>query len=149
MSTKATIAHGENFHFYHECFDDDHVYLQLEGVNFEASAGHVTVAIPVDVWETIRCLAPARLKLVNVSDGELHSIVEQQVDERIVEYERIKTEHPDHVALFAIFGLRLFGGVDKPRGEQIKQGLEHYRRERKRQQAVVQRMAEHKKVGNG
>ena len=28
MSTKATIAHGENFRFYHEVMDEDHVYLE-------------------------------------------------------------------------------------------------------------------------
>ena len=28
MSTKATIAHGKNFHFYHEVMDDDHVYFR-------------------------------------------------------------------------------------------------------------------------
>jgi hypothetical protein len=27
MSTKCTISHGENFHFYHEIFDDDHPLL--------------------------------------------------------------------------------------------------------------------------
>jgi hypothetical protein len=29
MSTKATIAYGDNFHFYHEVLDDNHVYLEL------------------------------------------------------------------------------------------------------------------------
>ena len=27
MSTKSTIAHGPNFHLYHEAFDEDNVYL--------------------------------------------------------------------------------------------------------------------------
>ncbi len=149
MSTKATIAYGESFHFYHECFDDDHVYLQLENVSFEASAGQVTVAIPVDVWETIRCLAPARLELVELSDDKLHRMIERQVDERIAEYEQIKTAHPDRAGMFAFFGSHVFGSADKPRGEQIKHGLKHYTRERERQQLVTQRMAEQKKVERG
>ena len=149
MSTKATIAYGENFHFYYECFDTDHVYLQLENMSFEASTGQVTVAIPIDVWETIRCLAPARLELIEASDDELRSIVERQVDERIAKYEQIKTEHPDRAGLFAFFGSLVFGGADRPRGEQIKRGLEHYTRERERQQSVAQRMAEHRKVEKG
>ena len=38
MSTKSTIAYGENFHFYHELMDPEpNVYLELEGVHFEAS----------------------------------------------------------------------------------------------------------------
>jgi hypothetical protein len=27
MSTKSTLASSDNFHFYREAFDDDHVYL--------------------------------------------------------------------------------------------------------------------------
>src|SRR5258708_40300165 len=36
MSTKSTIAHGENFHFYHEIFEEDVLYLTLQGVEFTA-----------------------------------------------------------------------------------------------------------------
>jgi hypothetical protein len=39
MSTKSTIAHGHGFHFYHEAFDEDGVYLELEDVEFEAATG--------------------------------------------------------------------------------------------------------------
>ena len=34
MSTKSTIAYGTNFHFYHEVLDDNHVYLELEGMEY-------------------------------------------------------------------------------------------------------------------
>ena len=54
MSTKSTIAHGRNFHFYHEALDEDYVYLELEGTKFEASYNRVMVPIPVHVWEVIR-----------------------------------------------------------------------------------------------
>ena len=37
MSIKSTIAHGPNFHLYHEAFDEDYVYLELAGTKFEAS----------------------------------------------------------------------------------------------------------------
>ena len=43
MSTKATLAYGKNFHFYHEVMDDDHVYLELDTTQFEAGYGRVMV----------------------------------------------------------------------------------------------------------
>lgn len=35
MSTKSSLAHGKNFHFYNECFDDQNLYLELENAEFE------------------------------------------------------------------------------------------------------------------
>lgn len=67
MSTKATIAHGRDFHFYHESLDEDNVYLELENVEFEASYRRVMVRIPVDIWEVIRHTGAAHLDLVNSS----------------------------------------------------------------------------------
>ena len=49
MSTKSTIAHGRNFHLYHEALDEDYVYLELEGTKFEASYNRVMIPIPVHV----------------------------------------------------------------------------------------------------
>jgi hypothetical protein len=49
MSTKATIAHGSNFHFYHEALDYNHMYLELEGMEFEAGYGWVMASIPIPV----------------------------------------------------------------------------------------------------
>jgi len=31
MSTKATIKYGDSFHLYNDCFDDDAIYLELNG----------------------------------------------------------------------------------------------------------------------
>jgi hypothetical protein len=54
MSTKATIAHGENFHLYEECYDfaGENVWLQIDDVTqieILAVGRHgtsVTLAIP-------------------------------------------------------------------------------------------------------
>jgi hypothetical protein len=43
MSTKATIAYGPTFHLYHEALDEDFVYLEIEGTQFEASYNRVMV----------------------------------------------------------------------------------------------------------
>ena len=65
MSTKSTIASSDNFHFYHEVFDDDHVYLRLDTTHFEAGYGSVMVRIPIHIWETIRHLAGVEFDLVD------------------------------------------------------------------------------------
>ena len=56
MSTKSTIAHDRNFHLYREAFDEDYVYLEVEGTKFEASYNRVMLPIPVHVWEALRQL---------------------------------------------------------------------------------------------
>ena len=63
MSTKCTIDHGPDnyykkktpdgvdYHFYHECMDDDNVYLQLRNpVFFELDKDYVTLSIPGKLW---------------------------------------------------------------------------------------------------
>jgi hypothetical protein len=38
MSTRCTIAYDQkDFHLYQECFENDNVYLQLDGVGWDAS----------------------------------------------------------------------------------------------------------------
>lgn len=52
MSTKVTIRAGQHHHLYEECFDDQHVYLQLDHVQFHASSSAdfigptITVRLP-------------------------------------------------------------------------------------------------------
>jgi hypothetical protein len=47
MSTKSTLKYdrdqttGQSFHLYEECFEDGHVYLELEGFPFEAASSAI------------------------------------------------------------------------------------------------------------
>ncbi len=50
MSTKCSIAYGENFHFYEECFDRSNVYLEIEKTEFKVTSNSVMVQIPINVW---------------------------------------------------------------------------------------------------
>ena len=56
MSTKASIAYGDDFHFYTEVLENDCVYLEMSGyaIEFEAGPKHVMVRIPAHVWGKIR-----------------------------------------------------------------------------------------------
>jgi len=61
MSTKSTIKYKGKldedvkhpYHFYEECFDREHVYLKMGGVNFEATRNGILVEIPREVWNEI------------------------------------------------------------------------------------------------
>jgi len=53
MSTKATISYGQNYHLYQEIFDVSHVYLRVEGHEFEAARDGAMIQIPIGVWRTM------------------------------------------------------------------------------------------------
>lgn len=146
MTVKATLAYGKNFHFYHEALDNNHVYLELEDVAYDAGYRRVMVAIPIDVWEVIRGLGQAKNDLVNASDEDLLRLVEESVDERISEYERTVVASPGEAGRLRYTDSIAFGATDAPREQQIARGLEYYRVERDRQREVRFRISQHKIV---
>jgi hypothetical protein len=141
MSTKCTISHGEDFHFYHEVLDDDHVYLELDTTHFEAGYGRVMLPIPIHIWETIRHLGGARLDLVDKADDSLLTMVERDVDQRIADYQQALSESRDRAGFVALFGCLPYGTADSPRDDQIHRGMEYFQRERQRQLEVKARIA--------
>lgn len=141
MSTKCTIACGENFHLYHEVLDDDHVYLELETTCFEAGYGRVMIPLPIHIWEAIRHLGGARLELVDKEDAELLAMVEATVCDRITRYEAAERDNPKRAALASFVGGLSYGPANTPSAEQIRKGMEYYRRERQRQREVRDRIA--------
>ena len=141
MSTKATIAHGKNFHFYHEALDDRYVYLELEDVPFEASYNRVMVPIPTHIWEVIRRHPGVDLSLVDKTDDELRVQVEQRVDERIAEYNRLNDDAKQR-GLFRIFGALTYGDVELPREEQLAKGIAYFTALRERQRQIKRAIEE-------
>jgi hypothetical protein len=139
MSTKATIAHGPNFHFYHEVFDDDHVYLELEGAQFEAGYNRVMVPIPVHIWEVVRQYSGVDLSFAEKTDEELQRYVEQEVDDRIKRYQEA-TENAK--GLVSLFGSLAYGVADEPREKQIGEGLAHFTKVREHQRQIKEAIVE-------
>jgi hypothetical protein len=134
MSTRSTIAHGPTFHLYHEALDEDFIYLELEGVAFEASYNRVMVPIPVHIWEIIRQYPGVDLTWAEKSDEEIRAYVEREVDERIQRY--TQEENPRVRGLLAVFGAIPFGTADMPREEQIAQGMSYFLKQREHQQQI-------------
>jgi hypothetical protein len=55
MSTKATIAHGDEFHVYQEMFEGDAVYLQIDkhGGFVQIMGDRITVSLPPSLLDKI------------------------------------------------------------------------------------------------
>ena len=144
MPPKVTIAYGKNFHFYRETREDNYVYLELEDAPYEVGYLRVMVAVPVDIWETIRRLGTTQLDLVNVTDADLINQVMSRVDERIAEYERVRSSSREKAEELRLKDSFIFGAADDPREDQVARGVRVYKVERERQRAIVARMAQHK-----
>ena len=133
MSTKCSLAHGPGFHLYREVFDDNNVYLEVEGTHFKASYNRVMLPIPVPVWEVIRCCQGADYEYVDKTDAELRDEVERSVDERLTLYEDASERMaPRH----RLFGIAIFGSIDAPREEQVAKGIAHFTQIRVHQQQI-------------
>ena len=146
MTVKTTLAYGKSFHFYHEARDNNHVYLELEDVAYDAGYRRVMVAIPIDVWEVIRCLGGAGLELLDASDEELIHIAEAKVNARIAEYEKLRAADREKAEWVRFGEATMFGSADGPREEQLARGIAYYRTERARQREVAARIAQHQVV---
>lgn len=138
MSTKATIAYGPNFHLYHEALDEDYVYLELEGTQFEASYNRVMVPIPVHIWEVIRRYPGIDLRYADKTDEELRAYVAHEVDDRIRYYEQAAERAK---GLASLSGALAFGPADQPREQQIAVGIEYFTKVREHQQQVKEAIA--------
>ncbi len=121
MSTKHTIAYAsDKFHFYRECFDEEHVYLELDNTNFKATKNRVMLQIPLSIWETIRSYGGAELKYRNLTDEQLLEQVEKEVNERIAAYEAQPDKRIAEAML--IIGGCLYG-FDIDRDAQIERAM--------------------------
>lgn len=130
MSTKTTLAYGDKFHFYQEVLDEHYVYLELQGVKYEANYNRVMVPIPIHIWEVIRKLGAPDLSLIGKSDEELLIDVGKYVDERIQEY----NQNPSSLARLS--GSLVYGMASDSRAEQIHSGMEAYKARRTEQQEI-------------
>lgn len=136
MSTKITVAYGDNFHLYRESFDEDYIYLEMEGVQFEASYNQVMMPIPIHIWEVIRQYKGIDLSWAAKTDEEIMRYVEQEVDGRIQKYQQAESEK--HQRLIALLGSIPYGSADTPRQQQLDRGIAYFHRLREHQQQIKQ-----------
>ena len=143
MSTKSSLACGPGFHLFREVFDDDNLYLEVEGTHFQAAYNRVMVPIPVHVWEVIRRYPGASYEYADKTDAQLRNEVERSVDERLKRYEEAADRSE---LLWRLPGCLVFGPIDTPRDEQIAKGIAHYTRIREHQQQIRRAVDELEKL---
>lgn len=134
MSTKATIAYGEQFHLYHELGDDNNIYLRLDQPSFNASPDQVTVAIPLHIWEFVRQYQGVDFSWADKTDEEIFAYVEGEIDKRLADYKVSTDSFMERLLSFA--GSLSYGDVNLPREEQIRRGVATFQDERTRQQKI-------------
>lgn len=139
MSTKSTIFHGPNFHFYTEGFDDRHVFLSLDDVEFDVDGTEVSVAVPIEIWELIRTYQSMTFEDVDKTDELLLREVEDAVEKRMFEYVSYTGRNKGLVALAGSF---VYGSADLPKDQQVTRGMEYRRREREHQRHVLDKLNE-------
>lgn len=136
MSTRSTIAYGDTFHLYSDALDSDHIYLELEGTNFEASYNRVIVPIPVHIWEVIRKYTIAQFDLVEMDDKALEAFVKKEVTERLKQIAEDKAAKGKDTSIYAWFGSATYGSGDDPYEKQVETGVASLRRERAHQREI-------------
>lgn len=138
MSTKQSIAWADEFHFYRDMFDEEHVYLDLHPASFEAHEGRICVAIPAAIWQTIRGYR-FDLSAAGASDAELESKSARLIDEQIYR----ETEHAAQ-CVGEQCRLKFFYHRDDEgtREERIAQQLGYELDERRKQEAIAAKVAE-------
>ena len=135
MSTKCSLAQGEQFHLYSEVFDSEHVFLEIEGCKFEAENNRIMVEIPIAIWEVIRQHSLVDFSLVNKTDQELQEEVERLVQERIEEYTLASEKKK---IILGLQGFLSYGPVENAKEKQISDGVEFYRNLRSHQANMKQ-----------
>jgi len=153
MSTRCSLAYhradgelepgGANFHLFTDLDGDkDTVCLELTGnVEFTVDRESMRMAIPFDVWETIRRIALVDFSKADETDDALMARVTAEVDQRIAEY----AAEPDKKvrSWTSLGGSVAFGRANEPREDQIKAGYAYFTEERNRVRAIRDRMTKH------
>lgn len=141
MSTKSSLSTGPKHHLYREALDDEHIYLELSDVDFEALKDRVTVQIPLEIWMTIKGLGTPDTTLADMTDDQLLEKITREVQERIVQYNRLPSEQPSFLRLI---GYGVYGAVTDSEDQQIQAGMTFYTLKRQKQQEMLARVAEHR-----
>jgi len=135
MSTKRTLACGDDFHFYEDYYEPGFLFLKQT-----SPVGEMTMKIPLPIWETIRQYK-ILMDVVDLSDEQICDRVKSEVDERISDYENASTPHK---GLFKVFGSEVYGLASDPRESQLEAGFKFYAYERTKQQEITNLIKKHK-----
>lgn len=126
MSTKSTLMSFKNAHLYHEAFDNSHIYLTLDNINFEVSNTQVNIEIPYEMWEVIRQGQAFTPRYADWTDEYIKSYVEGHVAERV-----------GAEGISRMFGMMIYGDSNRHPDEQIRDGVDYFTKERAVDQEII------------
>ncbi len=141
MSTKLTIASGDNFHFYEEAFDGYSRYLKLNLDHTsvcEMTPTEVTIKIPADVWSVILGTEDNSYSWAKKTDDEIRAFAEGNVDERVLAIASGSSP---------ILGMLIYGSADLSRDAMVENAISYYCQKRSREERIVDLIEQHKRLG--
>jgi hypothetical protein len=120
MSTRGTLWHNDEFHLYQEGFDNENVYLEIEG---DPRLESLVIKIPLLAWKEMRrhTLEPEE-GYSDMSADEFATEAARAVDEH-----RLRLERESKSQFGRMAGMALFGSPDSSRDEMIRCFLRFYR----------------------
>ena len=142
MGTKKTLLSGDSYKVYHQCFDDENIYLDLTDIEIEKTDSGYTLVIPIWIWDKINKVSShIDLSLAKMTDEEIENKTKEEVDSRIRELSLFGND--DAMAkLIRVSDHIKFGSVSLKKEEQIKKGISFYMQERDKQKKVLEKIKE-------
>ena len=142
MGTKKTLLSGNSYKVYHQCFDDENIYLDLVDVEVEKTDFGYTLVVPIWIWDKINKVSShIDLSLAKMTDEEIENKTKEEVDSRIRELSLFGND--DAMAkLIRVSDHIKFGSVSLKKEEQIKKGISFYMQERDKQKKVLEKIKE-------
>lgn len=117
MSTKCTLYYDQNHHFYAECGDEDHVYLEIENDS-------VSTTLRLDLEQMVGLVNQFDLnelrRQAELTDEQIRAHVEATVNARY--------QSKDFLSQLA--GSLVYGCANDPKEKQIAAAMEFYTHKR-------------------
>ena len=147
MSTKSSLAWGDDFHLYEEIFEEGVVHLELRGVDFQANRDAVEVAIPIAIWESIRQVGVATFELADRTDVELEAMAQAEVAARAARREEDRRAGRE----FRFLDLHdnAHGPSSDPEADRVARVVAYLAKARADQRALREKIASYRRWGDG
>lgn len=117
MSTRSTIALSGDYHLYHDGFDQQNVYLEID-----SDYGKIVLRIPAKDWvELSSHVIYPHSQIRGMSDEEVEAFITQVVQERMDEWEK-----SDKSDILGLSGIATFGDRDSPLESQVISAMVKY-----------------------
>jgi len=127
MSTKITLYYDQDIHFYTECFDEQHIHMQLNR-DLDLVSVHVRLTTEQVVGLSNMINVGELRRQANLTNEEILKHAQETVAARV------KT--PDFFG--QLTGLLVYGMVDDPVENQIASGVAHYTKIRDKLKQLVE-----------